>query len=59
LNRLGIAPGKENHKFVSMKVKFCGAAQTVTGSSHLVTTDRGTKVLLHCGLYQGNDPDFY
>ena len=41
-----------------MKVKFCGAAQTVTGSSHLVTTDHGTKVLLDCGLYQGNDPDF-
>jgi metallo-beta-lactamase family protein len=58
LNRLRIAQGKEKHKFVSMKVKFCGAAQTVTGSSHLVTTDRGTKVLLDCGLYQGNDPDF-
>lgn len=41
-----------------MKVKFCGAARTVTGSSHLITTDRGTKVLLDCGLYQGNDPDF-
>ena len=42
-----------------MKVKFCGAAQTVTGSSHLVTTDRGTKVLLDCCLYKGNNADVY
>ena len=41
-----------------MKVKFCGAARTVTGSSHLITTDDGFNVLLDCGLYQGNDPDF-
>ena len=41
-----------------MKIKFCGAAQTVTGSSHLVTTDDGVKILLDCGLYQGRDPDF-
>ncbi|MFT7590326.1 MAG: metallo-beta-lactamase family protein [bacterium] len=37
------------------KIKFCGAAQTVTGSSHLVTLDDGTKILLDCGLYQGNE----
>ena len=41
-----------------MKIQFYGAAQTVTGSSHLLTTDKGTKILLDCGLYQGNDPDF-
>ena len=41
-----------------MKIKFCGAAQTVTGSSHLVTTGDGVKILLDCGLYQGRDPDF-
>ena len=29
-----------------------------TNSSHLLTTDKGTKILLDCGLYQGNDPDF-
>lgn len=41
-----------------MKVKFCGAARTVTGNSHLITTDDGYRILLDCGLYQGNDPDF-
>ena len=36
-----------------MKVKFCGAAQEVTGSAHLITLDSGYKILLDCGLYQG------
>jgi metallo-beta-lactamase family protein len=40
------------------KIKFCGAAQTVTGSSHLITFDDGTKVLLDCGLYQGNEDKY-
>jgi metallo-beta-lactamase family protein len=35
-----------------MKVTFLGAAQTVTGSMHLVTTQRAS-VLLDCGLFQG------
>ncbi len=41
-----------------MKIKFCGAAQTVTGSCHLLTLDNGYKILLDCGLYQGNDDAF-
>lgn len=36
-----------------MKVKFCGAAQSVTGSAHLLVLDDGYTILLDCGLYQG------
>jgi metallo-beta-lactamase family protein len=35
-----------------MKVQFWGAAQTVTGSMHMVHHN-GKKILLDCGLYQG------
>jgi metallo-beta-lactamase family protein len=37
-----------------MDIKFLGAAQTVTGSKHLVKTASGTKFLLDCGLFQGS-----
>lgn len=35
-----------------MKIKFCGAASSVTGSCHLITTEKH-KVLLDCGQFQG------
>ena len=35
-----------------MEIEFVGAAQTVTGSMHLVRTPHAT-VLLDCGLFQG------
>jgi metallo-beta-lactamase family protein len=39
-----------------MKITFCGAARTTTGSRHLVETD-GQRILLDCGLYQGHRAD--
>lgn len=36
-----------------MEITFHGAAQTVTGSQHLLSLN-GTRVLLDCGLYQGS-----
>lgn len=35
-----------------MEIQFIGAAQTVTGSQHLLYIN-GKKILLDCGLYQG------
>ena len=43
---------------MTVTVKFCGAARTVTGSMHLVSADR-FNVLLDCGLFHGRRDDYY
>ena len=40
-------------KFIIMKIDFLGAIGEVTGSKCLITTDKGLKILLDCGMYQG------
>jgi metallo-beta-lactamase family protein len=39
-----------------MKLTFCGAAGTTTGSQHLLEIN-GQRILLDCGLYQGRRHD--
>ncbi|MCL2184215.1 MAG: MBL fold metallo-hydrolase [Chitinispirillia bacterium] len=41
-----------------MNIKFCGAAQTVTGSQILLGIN-GRKILLECGLFQGRRAESY
>ena len=36
-----------------MKIQFCGAARTVTGSKHILMPDDGKRILLDCGFFQG------
>lgn len=36
-----------------MRIQFCGADRTVTGSCHLIEAG-GVRVLLDCGMYQGS-----
>lgn len=39
-----------------MRLKFCGAARTVTGSCHMIECEGGN-VLVDCGMRQGEDAD--
>ena len=41
-----------------MKIRFYGAARTVTGSQHLLEIN-GKYLLLECGIFQGRRRDFY
>ena len=38
-----------------MKFQFKGAARTVTGSKHIISTRNGLHILLDCGLFQGRE----
>lgn len=44
--------GLLKRRYRNMKIQFCGASNTVTGSCHLITTDKH-KILLDCGQFQG------
>ncbi|HDM37688.1 MAG TPA: MBL fold metallo-hydrolase [Candidatus Omnitrophica bacterium] len=41
-----------------VKLKFLGGTRTVTGSMHLLQTEK-SKVLIDCGLFQGHRDDYY
>lgn len=43
---------------MTVTIKFCGGARTVTGSMHLVSTNKAN-ILLDCGLFQGHRDEFY
>ena len=43
---------------MTVAINFLGGARTVTGSMHLVSTDR-SNVLLDCGLFHGPREEFY
>ena len=43
---------------MAIKLKFLGGVRTVTGTSHLVATDKA-QVLLDAGLFQGRRDEFY
>jgi metallo-beta-lactamase family protein len=38
---------------MTVMLKFCGAARTVTGSCYLLETS-GARILVDCGLFQGS-----
>ena len=43
---------------MTVAIKFCGGARTVTGSLHLVSTNH-SNVILDCGLFHGPRDEYY
>ena len=43
---------------MSVSIKFLGGSRTVTGSSHIILSDK-SEVLLDSGLFQGHRDEFY
>jgi len=43
---------------MSVSIRFCGGARTVTGSIHKVSAGR-TEVILDCGLFHGRRDEYY
>ena len=43
---------------MSVNITFCGGTRTVTGSMHLIESDR-ERVVIDCGLFQGHREEFY
>jgi metallo-beta-lactamase family protein len=43
---------------MAVTLKFLGGVRNVTGSSHLITTDK-SQILLDAGLFQGHRDEFY
>ncbi len=41
-----------------VKIKFCGAAKTVTGSNYVITTNHGT-FAVDCGMFQGPEVEHF
>lgn len=43
---------------MSIRTRFIGAVQEVTGSNHLITTDKSS-FIIDCGLFQGRRKEYY
>lgn len=43
---------------MAITIKFCGGARTVTGSMHLLSSNR-SNILLDCGLFYGHRGEYY
>jgi metallo-beta-lactamase family protein len=43
---------------MSIRIKFCGAARTVTGSNHLLLTEK-SQILLDAGIFYGHREEYY